>query len=164
MISFKHAYSSEAAIILDLLGKCSNKKQQNIHRELQLAKLSAFLFGPQAYHKVIVGKNDEEPFALCVYHYKTDLVMLRQGIHVDFMYVSSEYANIGAQECILQVLSQKVELEGLSFLEMEETSECQIPKSLSLSAYAKSDIFTRFRVDDRLHKFSESLSKCSNCR
>ena len=163
MISFKQADSNEIKAVLGLLDNSSGKEDDQFE-QIRMAKLYTLLFGPSAYHKVILGKDDGVPFAICVYHYRNSLLQMRRGIAIDLLYVKPGFENIGAQACLLQVLCQKIELEGLSFLEMDAQSPPKsIPNELISSPLSKNESVVRVRVDDGLYTFCENLSNCPHC-
>ena len=71
MISFKHVDSSQCNDIAALLEGCPDFK--GMSRNLAVIKLQILLF-ESGTNKVILGKDDDSnPFAICVYHYKTIL-------------------------------------------------------------------------------------------
>ena len=163
MISFRHVDISEISSIIDLLNNIDVFKR--LKSELHTAEICSYLFGPEVSYKTILVKDDDVPIALCIYHYSLSVPEFRKGICIDLIYIKSKYKHpVDIENCLLQVIGQKAELECLSFIEMSNTDEHQIPASLRSSSLSKKANIIRFRVDDGLHKFAEDLSKCDHCR
>ena len=163
MISFKHVDISEISSILSLLSNINKFKRPD--SEIYVKEICLSLFGPESLYKTILVKDESTPLALCIYHYTLSVPEFRRGICIDLIYISPICKDSkDIENCLLQIVGQKAELECLSFIEMEDEYEHNIPVALSSSPLSKKTNMVRFRVDDGLHRFTEDLSKCDHCR
>ncbi|MGM9522106.1 MAG: hypothetical protein ACI3VB_06470 [Oscillospiraceae bacterium] len=152
MITITHENASSLDSINKLLQMTVRPKCSPVFEKSTLLKL---LFSDPAY-KVILGRDNGSPFALCIYHYRSDFIKMLRGLTVDVLFVDEQYLSTGTVGGILKLLAQKAVREGLDFLEIlcRQEDEDIYP----LQAFSREGTVC-YRLEEHLHEYA--VSGCS---
>ena len=69
--------------------------------------------------KIILGRDEDSPFAVFIYFRSAEFPSLRFGLTVDYFYIDSGHRNTGIVRSVLQVLAQIAMRDGLSYLKVK---------------------------------------------